>query len=230
MSAAKTVTVGTATAAPGTAVRGAIPVTTLAGGTPLEIPVVVVNGARPGPCFWVDGAIHGDEPEGPLACQIALRRGRPGAARRHAGAVPRAERAGVRGGPARQSARHVQLRHEPHLSGTRQRLSHRASWRPRMPRRWRPVADFEISIHSGGAHSFLDKAIFVDERPEVGGTGHGDGARLGLHHVVVQSQGQPDGPHEGPRQGGHHRGTRRTLGDLADRVRPGRTRAGRIRS
>ena len=27
------------------------------------------------------------------------------------------------------------------------------------------VADFEISIHSGGAHSFLDKAIFVDERP-----------------------------------------------------------------
>jgi predicted deacylase len=29
-----------------------------------------------------------------------------------------------------------------------------------------PVADLEISIHSGGAHSFLDKAIFVDERPE----------------------------------------------------------------
>jgi predicted deacylase len=26
-------------------------------------------------------------------------------------------------------------------------------------------ADFEISIHSGGAHSFLDKAIFVDESP-----------------------------------------------------------------
>jgi len=29
-----------------------------------------------------------------------------------------------------------------------------------------PVADLEISIHSGGSHSFLDKAIFVDERPE----------------------------------------------------------------
>jgi len=67
-----TVTVGTATAAPGTAVRGVIPVTELAGGTPLEIPVVVVNGASDGPCFWVNGAIHGDEPEGPLACQIAL--------------------------------------------------------------------------------------------------------------------------------------------------------------
>ncbi len=45
MTAARTVTVGTATAAPGTIARGAIPVTTLAGGTPLEIPVVVVNGA-----------------------------------------------------------------------------------------------------------------------------------------------------------------------------------------
>jgi predicted deacylase len=29
-----------------------------------------------------------------------------------------------------------------------------------------PLADIEISIHSGGAHSFLDKSIFVDERPE----------------------------------------------------------------
>ena len=31
-----------------------------------------MNGAEGGPCFWVNGAIHGDEPEGPLACQIAL--------------------------------------------------------------------------------------------------------------------------------------------------------------
>ena len=45
-----TVTVGTARAEPGTTVRGAIPVTELAGGTPLEIPVVVINGAGDGPC------------------------------------------------------------------------------------------------------------------------------------------------------------------------------------
>ena len=70
--AGKTVSVGTATAAPGQVVRGSIPVTTLGGGTPLEIPVVIVNGVADGPCFWVNGAIHGDEPEGPLACQIAL--------------------------------------------------------------------------------------------------------------------------------------------------------------
>lgn len=69
---AKTVAVGTANAAPGTVARGAVPVTTLAGGTPVEIPVDVVNGAAAGPVFWVNGAIHGDKPEGLLACQIAL--------------------------------------------------------------------------------------------------------------------------------------------------------------
>ena len=69
----RSMTVGTATAAPGAVARGVIPVTELAAGTRLDIPVVVVNGAKPGKVFWVDGAIHGDEPEGPLACQIALR-------------------------------------------------------------------------------------------------------------------------------------------------------------
>jgi hypothetical protein len=44
MSAHTSITVGTATAAPGTIVRGTIPVTTLAGDTPLGIPVVVITG------------------------------------------------------------------------------------------------------------------------------------------------------------------------------------------
>jgi predicted deacylase len=30
----------------------------------------------------------------------------------------------------------------------------------------RKVADMEISIHSGGAHSYLAEAMFIDERPE----------------------------------------------------------------
>ena len=73
MSEAKTITVGTAIAKPGEIVRGVIPVTELAGGSKVEIPLVIVNGTKPGPVFWVDGAIHGDEPEGPMACAIALR-------------------------------------------------------------------------------------------------------------------------------------------------------------
>jgi len=51
MSEAKTITVGTASAAPGTVVRGVIPVTELAGGTKVEIPLVIINGTKPGPVF-----------------------------------------------------------------------------------------------------------------------------------------------------------------------------------
>jgi predicted deacylase len=165
MSAPKTVTVGTATAAPGTVVRGAIPVTTLAGGTPLEIPVVVVNGARGGPCFWVDGAIHGDEPEGPLACQIALREIDPAQLSGTVVMVPvmnvPAFEAAQRGNPLDTFSYDMNRIYPGRANGyLTERLA--AAHAEAMG----AVADFEISIHSGGAHSFLDKAIFVDERPE----------------------------------------------------------------
>lgn len=165
MSAPRTVTVGTATAAPGSVVRGAIPVTTLAGGTPLEIPVVVINGAAGGPCFWVDGAIHGDEPEGPLACQIALREIDPA---QLAGTVVMcpvmnvpAFEAAQRGNPLDTFSYDMNRIYPGRANGyltERLAAAHAAAMDA--------VADFEISIHSGGAHSFLDKAIFVDERPE----------------------------------------------------------------
>ena len=71
--AATAVEIGTAKAAPGETVRGVIPVTALAGGSAVEIPLVIINGRKPGPVLWVDGAIHGDEPEGPLCCQILMR-------------------------------------------------------------------------------------------------------------------------------------------------------------
>ncbi|MDH3272157.1 MAG: M14 family metallopeptidase [Gemmatimonadota bacterium] len=165
MTSARTVTVGTASAAPGTTVRGVIPVTELGGGTPLAIPVVVINGAAPGRCFWVNGAIHGDEPEGPLACQIALAEVDPA---QLAGTlvlcpvlnVPAFE-AAQRGNPldtfTYDMNRIYPGRPDGYLS-ERVAAAHAAAMGP--------VADLEISIHSGGAHSFLDKAIFVDERPE----------------------------------------------------------------
>lgn len=165
MSPDRTITVGTARAEPGTTVRGSIPVTELAGGTPLEIPVVVVNGVNDGPCFWVNGAIHGDEPEGPLACQIALAEVDP---KELSGTlvlcpvlnVPAFE-AAERGNPADTFTYDMNRIYPGRPDGY---LSERvaAAHAAEMGR----VADLEISIHSGGAHSFLDKAIFVDERPE----------------------------------------------------------------
>lgn len=165
MTSARAVTVGNASAAPGTTVRGVIPVTDLAGGTPLAIPVVVINGAAGGPCLWVDGAIHGDEPEGPLACQIALAEVDPAQLSGTLVLCPvvnvPAFEAAQRGNPldtfTYDMNRIYPGRPDGYLS-ERVAAAHAAAMGP--------VADLEISIHSGGAHSYLDKAIFVDERPE----------------------------------------------------------------
>jgi predicted deacylase len=158
----KSVTVGTATAEPGSAARGVIPVTELAGGARLDIPVVVVNGARPGPVFWVDGAIHGDEPEGPLACQIALREVDPAKLSGTLVMVPvlnvPAFEAAQRGNPLDTFSYDMNRIYPGRADGyLSERVAHAHSeWMSKL-------ADFEISIHSGGAHSFLAKAIFVDE-------------------------------------------------------------------
>lgn len=161
---ARTVTVGTASAAPGTVARGAIPVTTLAGGTPLEIPVVVVNGAGDGPCFWVNGAIHGDEPEGPLACQIALAEVDPAQLNGTLVMCPvmnvPAFEAAQRGNPLDTFSYDMNRIYPGRANGY---LSERIA--AAHAEAMGPVADFEISIHSGGAHSYLAKAIFVDETP-----------------------------------------------------------------
>lgn len=161
---ARTVTVGTASAAPGTIARGAIPVTRLAGGTPLEIPVVIVNGASEGPCFWVNGSIHGDEPEGPLACQIALSEVDPAELVGTLVMVPvvnvPAFEAAQRGNPLDTFSYDMNRIYPGKVNGylsERIAAAHAAAMGP--------VADFEMSIHSGGAHSYLAKSIFVDESP-----------------------------------------------------------------
>ena len=159
------ITVGTATASPGDIVRGAIPVGELAGGNPLQIPVVVANGAGEGPVLWVNGAIHGDEPEGPLACQLALAEINPADLR---GAVVMcpvlnvpAFEAAERGNPLDTFSYDMNRIYPGRPDGylTERIAAAHADWLGR-------VADLEISIHSGGAHSYLAKAIFVDERPE----------------------------------------------------------------
>lgn len=164
-SANESLTIGTATAKPGQMVRGAIPALAIAGGVKVDIPVVVINGAGAGPTFWVNAAIHGDEPEGPLACAMAAKRIDPAKLR---GAVvlvpcvnPMAFSAAERGNPLDTFAYDMNRIYPGRAEGYfTERLAH-AHWQA-----MKDVADMEISIHSGGAHSFLDKAIFVDERPE----------------------------------------------------------------
>lgn len=157
--------VGTASAAPGTISKGSIHVTNLGGGRALEIPVAVINGAKPGKVLWVDGAIHGDEPEGPLCCMHLLKEVDPKTLTGALVLVPvlnvAAFEAAQRGNPldtfSYDGNRIYPGRPNGYLT---ERVVHAHSvW-------MRKVADLEISIHSGGAHSYLAPSMFVDERPE----------------------------------------------------------------
>ena len=62
--------IGSAKASAGTIAEGEIFVEKLAGGGNIAIPVTIINGKKPGPCFWINGGIHGDEPEGILTCSL----------------------------------------------------------------------------------------------------------------------------------------------------------------
>lgn len=52
---------------PGTLATGALYVGRLASGAPVEIPYVIAKGAKPGPCLWLNGQVHGDEINGIVA-------------------------------------------------------------------------------------------------------------------------------------------------------------------
>ena len=73
----KTIEIGSAIAEPGRIAEGNIFVEKLAGGSELTIPVTIINGSKPGPCFWINGGIHGDEPEGILTCTLLKEKIKP---------------------------------------------------------------------------------------------------------------------------------------------------------
>jgi predicted deacylase len=161
---AGTIEIGSAKAGPGETVRGAIPVTTLAGGGALEIPLVVINGTSPGPVLWIDGAIHGDEPEGPLCCQLLLREVKAADLAGTLVLVPvmniPAYEAACRGNPLDTFSHDMNRIYPGRPDGY---LSERVAYAHASV--MTKIADMEISIHSGGAHSFLAPAMFTDERP-----------------------------------------------------------------
>lgn len=158
----RVVEVGTARAEPGTVARGAIPVTRLAAGGTLEIPVIVINGREAGPCLWIDGSIHGDEPEGPLTCHALARQVSPDGLAGTLVLVPAmntlAYEAGVRGNPLDTFSHDMNRIYPGRPNGY---LTERCAW---AHSQWlTKVADLELSIHSGGHHSYLAEMIFVTE-------------------------------------------------------------------
>lgn len=151
--------VGTASAAAGNRADGCIEVSKLPGGGDLTIPVIVVNGAHEGPVLWVNGAIHGDEPEGPLAIQMLLEQIDPASLRGALVCVPvlnvAAFEAQQRGNPADGFTYDMNRIYPGKPDGyPSERVAH-AHYNEMIN-----VADMEVSIHSGGAHSYLAQALF----------------------------------------------------------------------
>lgn len=151
--------VGTAIAEPGTRADGRIEVSKRPGGGDLYSPVIVVNGAQDGPVLWVNGAIHGDEPEGPLAVQMLLEALDPQALRGAVVCVPvvnvSAFEAQQRGNPFDGFTYDMNRIYPGKADGY---PSERVAWAHYQ--QMIEIADLEISIHSGGAHSYLAQALF----------------------------------------------------------------------
>lgn len=56
--------IGSVSVDPGVRVETELQVAMTAVGSALSLPVIVVHGAKPGPCIWLNAAIHGDELNG----------------------------------------------------------------------------------------------------------------------------------------------------------------------
>ncbi len=157
--------IGTARAASGTRAHGVIPIGNRAGGGPIDIPLIVINGADDGPVLWIDGAIHGDEHEGPIAVFRLTEQIDPKQLRGAVVGVPvvnvGAWENSSRGNPmdlfAYDLNRIYPGRPDGHLTERVAHAHHETMIQ---------FADMEISIHSGGAHSYLAHAQFFTPSPE----------------------------------------------------------------
>ncbi|MFZ5824280.1 MAG: succinylglutamate desuccinylase/aspartoacylase family protein [Bacillota bacterium] len=71
-STATDLVVGSLRAAPGEVTKGRLSVASLADGSPVTVPVILVNGSAPGPCVYIQAAQHGPELTGIDAIRRAL--------------------------------------------------------------------------------------------------------------------------------------------------------------
>jgi len=178
--------VGTARAKPGESATGVIAVS----GSHVEIPVIVINGMRDGPCLWVDGAIHGDEPEGTWMCHILRREVNPKKLSGSLVLVPvinvPAFEAASRGNPLDTFSYDMNRIYPGKPEGY---FSERVAW---AHKEWMiKVADLELSIHSGGAHSYLSETIFAAEDDKSQELARAMGEGWGLVLKALMPKGNP---------------------------------------
>jgi len=156
------ITVGNVIAPPGTSVRGGIPIGTDMDGSVREIPITVVHGARPGPILWINGATHGDEPEGAFSIFLTLADVDPAQLAGTLVCVPAmnvaAFRAGLRGDPLDTFAHDMNRIYPGKAEGYPTERVAAAHWDA-----MKDACDLQINVHSGGEHSYLAHMIFAHD-------------------------------------------------------------------
>lgn len=157
--------IGTATIPPGTAGRAALEWGSTADGSRREIPALVCHGVEDGPRLWINGATHGDEPEGAFSIFKLFESLDPA---KMSGTVvgigamnvPAFE-AGKRGDPLDSFTYDMNRMYPGRADGY---PTERAAWA-----HWEAMkdsCDLQIAIHSGGEHSYLAHMIFAADNPQ----------------------------------------------------------------
>ncbi|NLE77482.1 MAG: succinylglutamate desuccinylase, partial [Chloroflexi bacterium] len=161
---AKPMTIGNVTVMPGEAKRGGIPLGVDLYGRRREMPIIVYRGVEDGPRLWINGATHGDEPEGPYSIMLLLKQLDPKKMKGTLVAVPalniEAFTAGNRGDPRDTFSYDLNRIYPGKPDGY---ATERVGWA-----HWTAMkdnCDLQIAVHSGGEHSYLESAIFAAETP-----------------------------------------------------------------
>lgn len=157
--------IGNVSAMPGEVKRGGIPITGDMYGQSRQIPIIVYRGTEDGPILWLNGATHGDEPEGPFSIFKALQQIDVQNLRGTVVAVPvlnvQAFTAGTRGDPLDTFSYDMNRLYPGKENGyPTERIAY-AHWQA-----MKDNCDLQIAIHSGGEHSYLAHMIFASDNPQ----------------------------------------------------------------
>jgi len=160
-------TIGNVTVMPGEVKRGGIPIGGDMVNRERQIPIIVYRGVEDGPILWLNGATHGDEPEGPFSIFKALAQIDPKKLRGTVVAVPvmnvQAFTAGLRGDPLDTFAHDMNRIYPGKADGYPTERVAYAHWLA-----MKDNCDLQIAIHSGGEHSYLAHMIFAsDNKPSL---------------------------------------------------------------
>jgi hypothetical protein len=157
-------TIGAVAVLPGEMKRGVIQAGADMAGRPYAMPIIVVRGVEEGPCLWINGATHGDEPEGAFSIFLALKQIDPQKLRGTVVAVPamnvNAFTAGTRGDPLDTFSYDMNRIYPGKADGyPTERIAY-AHWLA-----MKETCDLQIAVHSGGEHSYLAHMIFASDNP-----------------------------------------------------------------